>query len=174
MDCINIWPLSYLFRGHWNFVTMFSSLSVSSGKFLFWYLYLYLITCLPHKLHTWYQSATWLMIEMTVILDRSRSNVQKLAKNSQVKVRFSSKWVKKGKQLATSQMLFHPQTSYLIPKYNLIRCIQRPNVKVTDQGQIFPKLGKKLNKWPYLGCYFTLKLHHIYHNRFLWLIWALF
>ena len=30
-----------------------------------------------------------------------------------------------------------------------------------------------MTNWPYLGCYFTHRLHHIYYHRFLWLIWAL-
>ena len=34
-----------------------------------------------------------------------------------------------------------------------------PNVKITDQDQIIPKLDKKnLNNWPYLGSYFTSDL----------------
>ena len=28
---------------------------------------------------------------------------------------------------------------------------RRPSVKVKGQGQIFSKIGKKLNNWPYLG-----------------------
>ena len=37
----------------------------------------------------------------------------------------------------------------------------------------FPKMGQILNNWPYLGCYFTHIIHHIYYHSFVWLIWAL-
>ena len=54
----------------------------------------------------------------------------------------STKW-------AISLMLFHLQTSYLVPSYNPIRHIQWhkcrwpwPKVKVKGQGQIFPKWVK--------------------------------
>ena len=32
------------------------------------------------------------------------------------------------------------------------------------QGQNFPKVGKKLNNWLYLGCYFTYRLHTWYQG----------
>ena len=56
----------------------------------------------------------------------------------------------KTKELFISRRLFHLQTSYLVPSYNPIRCIQWPKcrwswplVKVNSQGQISPKMGKK-------------------------------
>ena len=43
---------------------------------------------------------------------------------------------------------------------------QVPMTLTEDQGQRsrsnFPKNGKKLNNWPYLGCYFTYSLHTWY------------
>ena len=69
----------------------------------------------------------------------------------------------KTKELVISRRLFHLHTSYLVPRYNPIRRIQWPKCrwpwpKVKGQGQILPKNGKKLNNWPYLGCYFTYRL----------------
>ena len=77
-------------------------------------------------------------------------------------------------------MLFHLQTSYLVPRYNSIRHIQWPKCPwpwsnmVTGQGYFFLKLIKKnLNNWPYPGCYFTHIPHHIYYHNFFLLIWVL-
>ena len=41
-------------------------------------------------------------------------------------------------------MLFHLQTSYLVPRYNPLRHIQW--AKCQRQGQIFHKVGKKTNQ----------------------------
>ena len=92
----------------------------------------------------------------------------------------SKNWPKSTKW-AISRMLFHQQTSYLVPRYNPIRHIQWPKcrwpwpkVKVKGQGQIFnKKMCKKTKNCSYLGGYFTHRLHHIYYHSFLWLIWAL-
>ena len=79
--------------------------------------------------------------------------------------RIFPKMGKKTKQLAISQMLFYLQTSYLKLRYNPIRRIQWPKVK--GQGKNFPKMDEILNNWPYFGCYFTHRLHHIYYHSFL-------
>ena len=75
------------------------------------------------------------------------------------------------KQLAISWMLFHLQTSYLVPRYNPIRHIQWPKcqwpwpwAKVIGQGHCFPKMGKKPKNWSYFGGYFTYRLHTWYQG----------
>ena len=77
----------------------------------------------------------------------------------------SKKWPKSTKW-AISPMLFHLQTSYLVPRYNPIRHIRWPwpKVKVKGQGQIFPKMGKNPKNWSYLGGYFTNRLHTWYQG----------
>ena len=74
----------------------------------------------------------------------------------------------KTKALAISRMLFHQQTSYLVPRYNPIRRIKWPkwwwlwpNVKVKGQRK----------KWQCLGCYFTYRLH-IWYNLIRRIQWS--
>ena len=76
------------------------------------------------------------------------------------------------KELVISLRLFHLQTLYLVPM-STHKCasndlnaydLDRPKVKVTGQGQIFPKMGKKLNNWPYLRCDFIYRLHTWYQG----------
>ena len=60
--------------------------------------------------------------------------------------------------------LFHLQTSYLVPSYNPIRCIQ------------WPKCRWPLPKWikNQRTVHFSEAISHdIYYHSFLWLIWAL-
>ena len=37
---------------------------------------------------------------------------------------------------------------------------QVPMTLIKGQGQIFPKMAKKLKNWPYLGCYFTYRINN--------------
>ena len=108
----------------------------------------------PSKAHSMTQ------VSMTLTLSqgqRSRSNFPQNAL--------------KNKELVISRRLFHLQTSYLVPRYNPIRCIQWPKcrwpwpkVKVKGQGQIFPKMHKKTKNWSYLRGYITYRLHISYQG----------
>ena len=52
-------------------------------------------------------------------------------------------------------MLLHPQTFFLVQRYNPLRRIQWPKVKVTDKGQIVIKMDEKHET---TGCYFIHRL----------------
>ena len=67
-----------------------------------------------------------------------------------------------------SWMLFHLQTSYLVQS-NQAHSMIHVSMRVTAQVKVksFKKGYKKLNYWPYLGCYFIHRLHHIYFHSFL-------
>ena len=52
-------------------------------------------------------------------------------------------------------MLLHPQTFFLVQRYNPLRRIQWPKVKVTNKGQIVIKMDEKHET---TGCYFIHRL----------------
>ena len=61
-------------------------------------------------------------------------------------------------------MLFHLQTSYLVPRYNPIMRTQQYQGQGHRSWSNFQKMGKKLNNWPYLRCVFTYSLHTWYQD----------
>ena len=76
--------------------------------------------------------------------------------------RSNSKNVPKSKKSAISWMLFHLQNSYLVLRYNAIMCILSDDGFDPRSRSNFPKIGKKLKNWTYLGCYFTYRLQTWY------------
>ena len=88
---------------------------------------------------------------------------------SKIKVKFPPKWVKKQGTDHISETIsptdFILGTKVQPNNAHSMTQVLMTLVKVKGQGHIFPKRGKKIKNWSYLGGYFTYRLHTWYQGQ---------